>query len=222
MSKPNDVNLFLESERKYESLYTALGLAVSHWALIELQLSLWFHLLTDIEHQIANDLFFSTTSFVAKADLIKTALTHSKVPDTEKEFVEVCRQKALTYSKYRNKFVHGGMHILSGEMFILDFYGAVTFEKFEGGITVAHLNQAAANFHALMLCLNNARLIYKNEPLAKSTNPPPTLATLLAQVRLLPNEADSPEPTPKQLDSLRQSKVDREKNARKQSRRTGH
>jgi hypothetical protein len=221
MTAPNEVDSFLEGERKYEPLYTALGLAVSHWNLIELQLSLWFHLVTKIEHKVSNDLFFSTTSVPAKIDLIKAGLMHSALPDAEKAFVRAVCTKAQTYSIYRNKFVHGGMHILGPGLYILDFSGQVTREKFDNGITIADLNQAAANYFALMRLMIQARQVRMGEPVHPPVPTEPTLAMLTEQVLLLPNEADAPAASPTQIERLQQSKVDRARNAQKKSKNTG-
>jgi len=208
------------------SLYQSIGRAVSHWAHLEQCLSYWFCVISGMETNMANDIFFSANSFKTRIDLTQAAIDNSPALAIDREFASVAVNKAATYSKYRNRIVHGSPIFRQTDppsAVIIDTYGPHTQDKYIRAITIAHLDCAGSNFAKLSSLMVEAHVdrLFRgvNSPNPVGARP---LVELLRLVQQLPNAPDSIEPSQRQKGRARQLQAAAEKTPRKQRSDKGH
>lgn len=193
----------------YEGLYAALGKALAEWSYIEDELSKWFHAISGMPKQMANDIFYAASSFENKTNLARAVLRNTQATDTEKNFAKAVFSKAQAYSEFRNAFVHGhpAMKFASDDTpiaCIVQPYGR-SRETESRVISIEQLTVAAGNFRALSALMVAAKFasLFKQVPTADEA----LLSRLQMQVQQLPNAPESTEPSQKQLGRLRQQRA---------------
>ncbi len=184
------------SER--DQFYHIFGKALAAWAEIEYGLSLWFTVLTNLEFEMGQNIFFSGRAFQTRSDALFAVLETTELSPEWHEFVIEAQNKALAYNAKRNRLAHGMMHPNA-----LDDLGHPKDWRLKeiaewtqsAGLSHADLVTMAANFRSLADILRYSFLTGANKG---------TPEEFLQRLRALPNEADSTQLSQKQTARLRQ------------------
>lgn len=92
----------------YEQFYTAYGECFSAWSNVEINLlSIFIFLLQSPTYEAAASVFYSTTGFRAKLDLVDALVKSSKQSDKElHDNWNTLREKTIRHSRCRNQLAH--------------------------------------------------------------------------------------------------------------------
>lgn len=191
-----------------DRFYHTFGKALSHWALVEYYLSLLFGYASGLEYLAAQEIFFSGRSFQSRGDLLSAALLSSKLSPEWRDYVAKVLLKAISYNGFRNQLAHNAF-----QPDARDDHGRPIEWKLKppyrwnakGGISASQIEIAASNFADFAWAIMDALIDIENKT-------PPTAH--LEQLLRLPNEADSSQPSQKQLGRLRQLKASQRKSKR--------
>jgi hypothetical protein len=169
------------------------GKTMAAWANLEKAFYGWFEHLTSLDTRQAQPLYFTPTSFKARIDLLRAAMTAFYLKDNEKIFIEKALGLAVHYSGFRNKLAHGEFTF---EGVIIESRHADRKAARERGIAQEQLKNAANVFQELTNILWKARDIAIGMEI--EDEPDASLETCAQQVDELPR-FESPKknsPTP--------------------------
>jgi hypothetical protein len=181
--------------RASAEFHLAYGMALSEWALVESSLYSWFQLTTDMKDKMARSVFYSAKSFAGRAEMLEAALGESTHTTDILDFAKAVIKKARTYSTFRNEITHGEMLLTLK----VGDENSAHYTLVQGkdinidGITIDELKIATTNFKNLRSLANDMLPMLRAEYVQSP-------AEHLAQVRALPNQANSKDahiqPTP--------------------------
>jgi hypothetical protein len=122
------------------------GKAMSEWSRIERALFHWFAHVTLLDDEPARRIFYSTTGFRGRADMLSAVVSLNKLEANETELIKVALKRAVQWSAFRNKLAHGEFsldrqNIVQGKLSPhIARSQAISFE---------HLKRAQSNFRQL-------------------------------------------------------------------------
>lgn len=170
------------------------------WATIEDALCDWFEYLSGMKPAQARSVFFSARSFAGRAAMLNALLSVPSGKPIVMEFVRAANDKCVAYNSIRNKIAHRIpiMDASDQEKHIAGLHegGKHPFAGSEP-ISDEQLSTVAKNFHQLSAIMRGAWLLTKQR-LPKDVQRK-RLQEYLEQINLLPNRADSNEPSHRQL-----------------------
>ena len=179
-----------------DQFYHIYGKALASWGEIEYGLSLWFQVCTGLEHNAAQNLFFSGRSFSTRSDLLFAALETANLDEKWHKVVVEGANKAGLHSATRNRLAHGLMHPNRSTDDKMDWKIKEPAQwQGKDGYSHQQISVIAANFKSLSTILRHSFL-------AHELKEPPT--GFFRQLLELPNEAYSSELSRKQKERLSQ------------------
>ena len=87
------------------------GKAMVAWARLESGFYGWFEHATLLDMRQAKPLYYSATNFKARLDLLRAAISGTKLEAAEQEFIKAAIKLSIEYNTVRNKLAHGEMTI---------------------------------------------------------------------------------------------------------------
>jgi len=97
--------------RASSQFYMLYGQAMDGWSTLEGSLALWFSKLTRMPPKRARRIFYSARSFSGRADMLKAAISATRIPTELKAFLITAIKAAIKYSSFRNQLVHGEANV---------------------------------------------------------------------------------------------------------------
>ena len=200
MSLPFDAKAYMRDLTDFRADY---GTLMETWGKLEDALFYWFLWMTNIDKPLARAIYFSTRTFTARRDLLRSVLPLSKLDEPTKEFVREGVKKAGQFSSFRNRAVHGvprwnkttNQHVLADGAWNDD-------DPLTGAVTKGQIQAAIKNIAELYAVLWDLK-----RPLGR-TYPdgirPASPQAYLERIRALPTEASASQTPPKPPRTKRQ------------------
>ncbi|MCK2057122.1 hypothetical protein [Methylobacterium sp. 37f] len=186
-----DIDAQLKAQNEFEA---AFGRAMLQWAELENVLGLWFCVATGMSEHMGRAIFYSTTSFRPKLDLLYAAIDATDNLADTKHFLKSVLSKSRKYSTFRNAMAHGHVHYnmiqetATYRQFVLSDGAIKSAEDLDGGITYSKLIIAISNITDL------ATLSLDILPGPRQSRPEISPEEHRLRVHRLPTEAWSDQP----------------------------
>jgi hypothetical protein len=171
-----------------------LGKTLAAWSAVEDGLFEWFKRCTGMHEQLARAVFYSARSFEGRRDMLNAAIPFSPCNEKTRTGIRLCVARASAYVAFRNRISHG--HLLFARPNELEPPQHLFAEgrKLSGPIdekpnyvTLTDLKMAAINFGELTDCILGFHPEWQAPDVCE--------AGCLEEIRALPSEANSTEPS---------------------------
>ena len=192
-ARPPNPILIVDRSAALKVFHEKFGKTMAAWTSVEEGLFEWFKLCSGMHEQLARGVYYSTRGFAGRRDMLIAAIPFSPCDEKTRQGIRLCAKRARKYSEFRNRIAHGNPVFAAGN------HGRVTDEHvFKPGhtfmtfgaddyVTISDLEAAAANFASL------GQLLLGFHPEWQA--PDVCEAGCLAEIRALPTEANSTEPS---------------------------
>ncbi len=169
-----------------------LGKAMAAWSEVEDALFEWFKRCAGMEERLARAVFYSARSFEGRRDMLQAAIPFSSCNEKTRIGIRLCIKRAGQYVAFRNRIGHG--HIIYAYVVGVPQHVIAEGRKLSGGppdyVTLTDLMAAAINFDALKDCILGFHPEWQAPDVCERG--------CLEEIRALPNEANSTEPSQSQ------------------------
>jgi hypothetical protein len=164
------------------------GAVMRMWSGVERALYEWFQRATGMPDPMARGIFYGARGFSARAEMLESALEHTKnLTPEQMTFVKEAVKKARQYSGFRNKVAHGEPRLtvvhsqpVTAHYVIVQGQDRPSPDEF---LSIADLDRATERIHTLQRCATEMHpwLRERNKNLLSPEE-------CLARVRALPNQ----------------------------------
>jgi hypothetical protein len=137
-----------------DKAFLLFGKAMAAWAALEMSFYIWFEHAMLLDMRQAKPLYYAATNFKARLDLLRAAISSTKLEKEEQAFIEAAIKKAIKYSSFRNKLAHGEFTL---EGLLIESKHADYKAARSSAITQREIETAARNFSKLAELIADAR-----------------------------------------------------------------